>query len=368
MNIAALILAIIGAGLSLFQPVVSIPGFMSISYFSLLSAPFAEARLYGLFDLLVAIAAITCGVFTFMRKQGKTFTIRFGDNTFHITACIIGLAVCVILCLLSSLSVGMFLLWALLYLASAVCAYFDISADTTPAHSFAPTRNSGPRQVHRNHEPLLGIQTSALIKRGQIFLSDDEFTEAERYFERALRQDPENSQAYLGKLMALFQVHDINELSTVPSPIGVEKLFKRAMEFADDKGKSMLLKCLEDNDAYISHIEAMNREAKYQEALRELAFAEADSNFYRFRRARRLFEELGDYKNSISLNAEIAEIFAEAEEKRAKEKAEMQAKRAEKIAEVRAKTRSTINSLKKVLANPQLYGFLVFLVLLAIKS
>ena len=341
MNIVALILSIIGAGLSLFQPVMSY-GFIRINVFDLLFYPdsHGEARLYGVYVLIIAIAAVTCGVFVFRREQGKTFTIRLGENTFHITACIIGLAVCVILCLLSSLSVGMFLLWGLLYLASAVCAYLDISADTSSSFSFAPTRNLGP---------LFGIQTSALIKRGQIFLSDDEFAEAERYFEQALRQDPENSQAYLGKLMALFNVHDTNELSTVPSPIGEEKLFKRAMEFADEKGKSVLLKCLKDNDAYISHIEAMNREAKYQEALHEIELAETHSNFHRLRCAQRLFEEIGDYTDSISLNEEIAEILAEEE-----------AKRAEKIAEVTAKTK---NSIRKLLTNP-FVKFYVFLALL----
>lgn len=325
MNIAALILSIIGAGLSLFCP----------------ALPMVNFIFFWISVLLVAIVAVTCGVFVFMRKQGKIFTIRLGENTFHITVCIIGLAVCVILYLLASLiSVGMFLLWGLLYLASAVCAYLDISAGTSSSFSFAPTRNLGP---------LFGIQTSALIKRGQIFLSDDEFAEAERYFEQALRQDPENPQAYLGKLMALFNVRDINELSTVPSPIGEEKLFKRAMEFADEKGKSVLLKCLKDNDAYISHIEAMNREAKYQEALHEIELAETHSNFHRLRCAQRLFEEIGDYKDSISLNEEIAEILAEEE-----------AKRAEKIAEVTAKTK---NSIRKLLTNP-FVKFYVFLALL----
>jgi tetratricopeptide (TPR) repeat protein len=327
MNIVAFILAIAGAVLSLFCP----------------ALPMVNFIFFWISVLLVAIVAVTCGTFVFMRKQGKIFTIRLGENTFHITVCIIGLAVCVILYLLASLiSVGMFLLWGLLYLASAVCAYLDISADTSSSFSFAPTRNLGP---------LFGIQTSALIKRGQIFLSDDEFAEAERYFEQALRQDPENSQAYLGKLMALFNVHDTNELSTVPSPIGEEKLFKRTMEFADEKGKSVLLKCLKDNDAYISHIEAMNREAKYQEALHEIELAETHSNFHRLRCAQRLFEEIGDYKDSISLNEEIAEILAEEE-----------AKRAEKIAEVTAKTK---NSIRKLLTNPfvKLYAFLALLLL-----
>lgn len=335
MNIVAFILAIAGAVLSLFCP----------------ALPMVNFIFFWISVLLVAIVAVNCGVFVFRREQGKTFTIRLGENTFHITVCIIGLAVCVILCLLSSLSVGMFLFWGLLYLASAVCAYLDISADTNSSLSFVPTRKSGPRQAHHNYEPLLGIQTSALIKRGQIFLSDDEFAEAERYFEQALRQDPENPQAYLGKLMALFNVHDTNELSTVPSPIGEEKLFKRAMEFADEKGKSVLLKCLKDNDAYISHIEAMNREAKYQEALHEIELAETHSNFHRLRCAQRLFEEIGDYKDSISLNEEIAEILAEEE-----------AKRAEKIAEVTAKTK---NSIRKLLTNPfvKLYAFLALLLL-----
>ena len=93
-----------------------------------------------------------------------------------------------------------------------------------------------------------------------------------------MRQDPENSRAYLGKLMAVLKVHNINELSRVTSPLGEQILFKHALEFADDKLKLTLQKCIEINTEHISHLEALRQkekekkeledaEQKYQEAM-----------------------------------------------------------------------------------------------------
>ena len=92
--------------------------------------------------------------------------------------------------------------------------------NSTPSSSNIPsafTSNTipSPSADQKTFEPVLGVETPALIKRGKIFLSDDDFAEAERYFEQTLRQDPENSQAYLGKLMAELRVHNADELSAI---------------------------------------------------------------------------------------------------------------------------------------------------------
>ena len=78
-------------------------------------------------------------------------------------------------------------------------------------------------------EPVLGVETPALIKRAFIFLEDGDFYEAERYFEQALNQDPENSQSYLGKLIAEMKVRNIEELSEIEKPLQEQKLFQRAI-------------------------------------------------------------------------------------------------------------------------------------------
>ena len=111
----------------------------------------------------------------------------------------------------------------------------------------------------KNFKPILGIETTALIKRGKIFIGDDDFDEAECYFEQALRQDSENAQAYIGKLMAEQRVHNLRELSQVPFPLSSHKLFKRAFEFAGENAKATLQKCLEANDAYLAQLEDLKK-------------------------------------------------------------------------------------------------------------
>ena len=105
-------------------------------------------------------------------------------------------------------------------------------------------------------EPVLGVETPALIKRAFIFLEDGDFYEAERYFEQALNQDPENSQSYLGKLIAEMKLRNIEELSEIEKPLQEQKLFQRAIQFANEEEKLRLEKCLQ------------NQKVKIQEKLR----------------------------------------------------------------------------------------------------
>ena len=167
-----------------------------------------------------------------------------------------------------------------------------------------------------------GIETAALIKRGKIFLSDNDFDEAERYFEQALRQDPENSQAYLGRLMAELRVHTIDELSSVNSSLGEMKLFKRAIEFADDDEKQTLMKCLEENaknfdankilESLVPYkdTEELIRQVKdkaavfealakkYNDAVQAQEYGNAHRDIDSLKRAENMFKELGSYRDS----------------------------------------------------------------------
>ena len=171
--------------------------------------------------------------------------------------------------------------------------------------AFTPGTAPSPSEAPKTFEPVLGVETPALIKRGRIFLSDDDFAEAERYFEQALRQDPENSQAYLGKLMAELRVHNADELSRIPSPLGEQKLFRRAVEFADDDEKLMLQKYIADNTEHLEQIKRKHEldalEEKYREAVNAKCSGEENSNTFTLKRAAEIFDELGDYKDSTIL-------------------------------------------------------------------
>lgn len=84
----------------------------------------------------MAVIAVTCDVFAFKRKTWKSITFSAGGNLITLADYVIGLAACGVLCVLMSLSVGMFFLWALFYFASAVCAYIDSIHDSS-ANSFS---------------------------------------------------------------------------------------------------------------------------------------------------------------------------------------------------------------------------------------
>ena len=131
MNIAAFILALIGAGLSLFQPVIPI---MGLSFSDMLMSSNSEIFASACVVLAIAAVALVCGVCTLMRK-GKVY-------------CISGLSVCAALCIISffsmkssvpqmqnmpfdaeSIAKSMWMktvfVWACCYIAAAVCAFLD---------------------------------------------------------------------------------------------------------------------------------------------------------------------------------------------------------------------------------------------------
>ena len=91
------------------------------------------------------------------------------------------------------------------------------------------------RQILINTE---NIQAS--IKRAFLFLEDEEWETAEEYFDSILDIDPENAEAYLGKLMAHKRVSQKDEIINQDKSFFEDKLFKRALRFADDTIKGEL--------------------------------------------------------------------------------------------------------------------------------
>lgn len=58
------------------------------------------------------------------------------------------------------------------------------------------------------------VNTAPLLKRAFMFLEDGNWRDADAYCEKVLDQDPENAEAYLGKLMAELHVRKRAELQT----------------------------------------------------------------------------------------------------------------------------------------------------------
>ncbi len=85
------------------------------------------------------------------------------------------------------------------------------------------------------------VPGSALTQRGYMSLEDEEYQKAEELFERALDSNPNDSEAYLGKLLAVNHISSLEELGNMAcNDIGESKIWARAMQFADQSLKQRL--------------------------------------------------------------------------------------------------------------------------------
>lgn len=90
--------------------------------------------------------------------------------------------------------------------------------------------------------------TGALTKRGYFFLEDGDFKSADDYFDRALDENPEDSKAYAGKVLAGLQMKDVVEIDDNIVKLYEDKNFERAIRFASGADKAQLEDIKENAD------------------------------------------------------------------------------------------------------------------------
>ncbi len=109
--------------------------------------------------------------------------------------------------------------------------------------------------------------TAPLLRRAFMFLEDGEWNSANEYCEKVLDVEPENAEAYLGKLMAELHVKNRDDLKNQPQPFDDRNNYRKAMRFGDDA----LKKKLTDDVAFINdRNETARKEGIYQDALAEM--------------------------------------------------------------------------------------------------
>jgi tetratricopeptide (TPR) repeat protein len=137
--------------------------------------------------------------------------------------------------------------------------------------------------------------TAPLLKRAFIFLEDGDWDSANEYCEKVLDMDPENAQAYVGKLMAGLRVKNQKALKNCAEPFDNNNNYQKAIRFADDTLKSEL-------KGYIEHINTRNENARlegiYTQAKNAMNSAKTEQDF---KEARKLFISIDTYKDSASL-------------------------------------------------------------------
>ena len=82
--------------------------------------------------------------------------------------------------------------------------------------------------------------TDPLVKRAFMLLEDGEWDKADELLEQALNANPENAQAYIGKLCAELRLNCEEDLLSYGPPIAENSNYKRALRFADGRYKKAL--------------------------------------------------------------------------------------------------------------------------------
>ncbi len=134
-----------------------------------------------------------------------------------------------------------------------------------------------------------------LLKRAFMFLEDGDWQSANEYCEKVLDIEPENAQAYLGKLMAELGVRHQDKLKDQAEPFDDRNNYQKAIRFADEKLKTVL-------DGYIEHINIRNENAHltgiYNGAVSAMNAANTESAY---KAAADTFRSISGFQDAASL-------------------------------------------------------------------
>ena len=148
----------------------------------------------------------------------------------------------------------------------------------------------------------------SLLKRVFIFLGDGDFKSADEYCEKVLDIEPENAQAYLGKLMAELHVKQQDEFKNLFQTFEYSSNYQKIMKFGDDKIKSKV-------QSSIDYIHKRNYlkycEDEYQRALS--IYSDKFSDRDKLTKAKEILENISDYKDSEELIEQYDEKVREHE-------------------------------------------------------
>ena len=134
-----------------------------------------------------------------------------------------------------------------------------------------------------------------LLKRAFIFLEDGNWTEADEYCEKVLDQDPENAEAYVGKLMAELHVRRQEHLSTCEEPFDDSNNYQKAIRFGDDS----IIKLLVGAVDYINDRNKNTRLSNiFANAVKVLNSARTEKEF---KNAANAFQSIPGYKKANEL-------------------------------------------------------------------
>ena len=169
----------------------------------------------------------------------------------------------------------------------------------------------GIKKIARADEPKVTVKETVvagsaasvapLLKRAFMFLEDGEWNRADDFCEQVLNQDPENAQAYLGKLMAEQRVHRQAEFADCEQPFDHSNNYQKAVRFGDNALSSALR-------GYIDHINERNENSRitgiYNEAVSTMNAARSEESY---KEAAVIFKTIPGFKDADSLAEQCLE-------------------------------------------------------------
>ncbi len=113
----------------------------------------------------------------------------------------------------------------------------------------------GIRKVLKKDEPKepvvketvvtsVNVSAAPLLKRAFMFLEDGDWKSADEYCEKVLDIDPENAEAYLGKLMAELRVKTKADLKNCAQPFDGSNNYQKALRFGDEELSREFADCI----------------------------------------------------------------------------------------------------------------------------
>lgn len=133
--------------------------------------------------------------------------------------------------------------------------------------------------------------SESLLKRTKMLLEDEDWDSASAYCEQILDIDPECAMAYVYKLMIKLQVSEQDKLAFLSKTFTEEKLYQKAIKFADDSLKDIL-------EGYNNAINERNIESAYLSAVSAFNTAKTEQDYKALIPE---FKALANYKNSVQM-------------------------------------------------------------------
>ena len=139
------------------------------------------------------------------------------------------------------------------------------------------------------------LNTAPLLRRAFMFLEDGEWAKADDLCEQVLNSEPENAQAYIGKLMAELRVHRQDALADCDEAFDSRSNYQKAVRFGNRKLSSAL-------KGYIDQINERNENNRlngiYSNATDMMCSADSEDTY---RSAARMFQSIIGYKDADTL-------------------------------------------------------------------